>query len=246
MPTTATTTGEQPFHITFGKVDANMGGLVPIAAPEWLEECLDSPTDKRLNNRSILINWGSESEPDWLVGKLGAKGNYTLEFIKGNFKAKYASNGNTAVHLLRFDGYAESVEGEPELAWVLLGETPPSAPPAAPSAVPPLPLPAPAPTPAQAPLSAAGAMSAARTANGKQRATPSPVGPSSMSSATATGRRPLSAGAGSSRADSRRNPTAAEPPAEPPVARVAYAVAVYALCMPTGEQRSRQCQALSR
>ena len=61
---------QQPFHVTFGLVTANTGGLVPIAAPEWLEESLNSPSDKRLNGKSILVNWGDVSAPDWLVAKL--------------------------------------------------------------------------------------------------------------------------------------------------------------------------------
>ena len=46
------------------------------------------------------------SAPDWLVAKLGAKGDYELEGVKGNFKAKYASDNSTAVHMLSIDDYA--------------------------------------------------------------------------------------------------------------------------------------------
>eukprot|EP00966_Prymnesium_polylepis_P198586 4602480-Prymnesium_polylepis.1 len=134
---------QQPFHVTFGKVTAEgLKGLVPLAPPEWLDESLSSPDDKRLDGKMILVNWGDESEPDWFVGKLSAKGDWELEGTHGNFKASYGGGaGDTAVHLLTAEGYATSVEGEPECAWVLLGKPPPAA--AASSAAPPLALPAP-------------------------------------------------------------------------------------------------------
>ena len=214
---------EQPFHIAFGKVDVSMGALVPIAAPEWLEESLESPSDKQLNGKSILVNWGDESEPDWLVGKLSAKGEYELEGVKGNFKAKYA-DGSEAVHVLSADGYAESVEGEPELAWVLLGKKPPAAPAAsaAPSAARQLALPAP--TPQAETVEPPAPATAGRTKNGKAKAPPSAQGaPSSSSEAGpssaayppsavyADGEQPPAA-----RGRKRSREAAAVPPPEPP------------------------------
>ena len=182
---------QQPFHVTFGLVTANTGGLVPIAAPEWLEESLNSTSDKRLNGKSILVNWGDESAPDWLVAKLGAKGDYEMEGVKGNFKAKYASDNSTAVHMLSIDDYAESVEDPTEHSWVLLGEKPPATPLAAPPAMLQLmgPLsPAVEPTPA-----AAAAPRIAGQGNG--RAGPSSAGTAGPSS-SASMAGPSSAGMG--------------------------------------------------
>jgi hypothetical protein len=134
------------------------------------------------------------SAPDWLVAKLGAKGDYELEGVKGNFKAKYASDNSTAVHMLSIDDYAESVEDPTEHSWVLLGEKPPAAPLAAPPAMLQLrgPLsPAVEPTPA-----AAAAPRIAGQGNG--RAGPSSAasmaGPSSTGMGR-TGREPLPAAA---------------------------------------------------
>ena len=50
-PTTATTTGEQPFHIKFGKVDANMGGLVPIARSDSIIAAHSIRRDRGRSNR---------------------------------------------------------------------------------------------------------------------------------------------------------------------------------------------------
>ena len=32
------TLDDQPFHVKFGKVDVDTKGLVPLAAPEWLDD----------------------------------------------------------------------------------------------------------------------------------------------------------------------------------------------------------------
>jgi hypothetical protein len=188
---------QQPFHVTFGLVTASTGALVPIAAPEWLEESLNSQSDKRLNGKSILVNWGDASAPDWLVAKLGAKGDYELEGVKGNFMAKYVSDSSTAVHMLSIDDYAESVEDPTEHSWVLLGEkplvAPPAAPPAAPQAMlqlmgPSSPVVEPTPAAAAAPRNAG---------QGKGKAGPSSTGTAGPSSAGMgrTGREPLPAAA---------------------------------------------------
>lgn len=101
----------QPFHVTFGKVVADTKGLVPLAAPEWLEDSLLDDDDKRLNGKYILVNWGNDGdEPDWIVGKLSAKGEWELEGIEGNFKVSYAVEATTAVHVLRTNEYAESAD----------------------------------------------------------------------------------------------------------------------------------------
>ena len=137
------------------------------------------------------------SAPDWLVAKLGAKGDYELEGVKGNFKAKYASDNSTAVHMLSIDDYAESVEDPTEHSWVLLGEkplvAPPAAPPAAPQAMlqlmgPSSPVVEPTPAAAAAPRNAG---------QGKGKAGPSSTGTAGPSSAGMgrTGREPLPAAA---------------------------------------------------
>ena len=74
-PTAEANADQQPFHIMFGAVNAtDMKGLVPIADPDWLEESLATHGDKQLDGKSILVNWGNETEPEWLVGKLSTKG----------------------------------------------------------------------------------------------------------------------------------------------------------------------------
>jgi len=72
--------------------------------------------------RSACRNWGDEEEPDWAVGKLSSKGDWELDGVSGNFKATY--DGDTAVHALDVEDYADSVEGQPEHAWVLLDKVP--------------------------------------------------------------------------------------------------------------------------
>jgi len=80
------------------------------------------------------------------------------------------------VHLLTIEGYAESVGGEPDFAWVLLGRKPPEAPPAAPAAPPaPLALCAPG-TPAEAEAAVpAAAATASRPRKGKGKETALPM-----------------------------------------------------------------------
>ena len=108
--------------------------------------------------------------------------------MKGNFKAKYASDNSTAVHMLSIDDYAESVEDPTEHSWVLLGEKPPAAPVAAPPVLLQLMSPAVEPTPA-----AAAAPRIAGQGNG--RAGPSSAGTASPSS-SASMAGPSSAGMG--------------------------------------------------
>jgi hypothetical protein len=70
--------------------------------------------------------------------------------VQGNYKATYSTDGATAVHNLSMAEYADSVEGQAEHAWVLLGKKPAAATGLSSSAVvsssaaPPLALPAPA------------------------------------------------------------------------------------------------------
>jgi hypothetical protein len=221
MPRTETS-GGPPFHEAFGTVATDLKGLVPIAAPEWLEESLNSPTDKRLDGKSILVNWGDEEEPNWMVGKLSAKSEWELDGVQGNFKASYAAEGTTAVHMLSAEDYANSVDGQPEHMWVLLGSSPPAATeptqqPAAPAATPAghgkSKSPA-APTTAAGNSSAAGS-STAPTRNAQQKQQKAPPSPAVLGKrkapVTCTPAAGSSSAAGSSTAPTRNAQQKASP-----------------------------------
>ena len=99
------------------------------------------------------------------------KGVWELDGVEGNYKASYAVERTSAVHMLSVDDYADSVDSQPEHAWVLLGARPPAAKGAAQQPAARAPTAAPAPTPAalgkrKAPTSAAGSSSAATGAAG--------------------------------------------------------------------------------
>ena len=98
-------------------------GLVPIPAPPWLENALDPsrPESGQLTGRSILFNWGDEG--GWAVGVLGEPNTsrrYKVDGAIANFRVKYASDGETASHVLSLTGYAADA-GADEESWVLLG-----------------------------------------------------------------------------------------------------------------------------
>ena len=94
----------------------------------------------------------------------------------GNFKAQYVSDGNTkAVHMLSVDDYADSMEGQQEHSWVLLGKKPPVAPAAAPPCTELVPFTTPAPA----------SVTAGRAGKGKGKAAASAAAGGSCSSAAA-------------------------------------------------------------
>ena len=81
--------------------------------------------------------------------------------------------GYKAVHMLSADDYAESVEGQQERSWVLLGEKPPAAPPAAAPLA--LTLTTPAPQATTPGPSTEAAATAGRRDKGKNKALPMAV-----------------------------------------------------------------------
>jgi len=198
-----------------------------------------------LSSRHILAYWCDASEPEWLIGKLSAKGEYDLEGFKGNYQVTYA-DGTKAVHMLAMYNYAESVEGADEHAWVLLGEPPPppvvlpppsAAPPPAPPE-PPLALPAPTSvnvaTPLGPPLppsrkakmppavgsSSTGASSSRRTSGPNSRSTAAPSSRSTATPSSNGAAGPSSSGTSARLAEGRRTAAAALPMATVQMATV--------------------------
>ena len=124
----------------FGDVGITLpDGLIPLPAPSWLENALDPsrPESGQLAGRPILFNWAGSG---WAVGELGQPNTnkrYRVEGATANFRAKYASDGSTASHVLSLTGYAAD-SGADEDSWVLLG--PPAAAPLQLTATTPAPL----------------------------------------------------------------------------------------------------------
>ena len=98
-------------------------GMTPEMAPDWLLHALRAESDcaGQLVGRHILFRWPTRLG-GWLHGKVVSINEDKKQVVAGtmcNFVVFYASDGETAHHLLSFESYAKSCKSNCD-SWVLL------------------------------------------------------------------------------------------------------------------------------